>query len=460
MKNAVKLWSLGLALIATFAITSCDENETSAPNPFEVGFNSTTASLTEDGEDLEVTIDFGTPATTASTFEVALSGTAMYDTDYTTIPAATNGVISIPVAEGDESKMITITPNDNDAIEDNKTIIFTLTSDDELLTIGTNNVMTISMVEDDKPIISLATLTFEEVDIFTVNGNPAEFYNMRYIDRDELNVTQDPRDDANGQGRLLVSTDSINRKVAVVTLGSVEQTNDLGFSSFYYDPFENGNGLAGWRRLGVMSEVDQRTTNPDVHPRHSDGFIWGDQNPFGSGWNIVPDHDGEKAFRMSHIDGKVRLVIEAVDLLNYENVSVKFRLTTVRAEEYSIPKEGNENKPVELDIFAAINVPEQPSELTGEGVLDGAIRLPLLSREGAGMVPDGVVYPDDASQAPSNSADYFLIEDFEFNISEQFAIVNADASLSNVSLVVDFQTPGREPTCIYVDNIEFTGSEK
>lgn len=511
MKNAIKLWSLLLALLGTLFIYSCDDDD--EITPVEVTFSSVAAnSVAEDGDKADVIIRLSQAAPADATFDIALSGTAVYGTDYTTDPAASSNSLTISVTAGETSKTISIIPIDNEEVEGDKTITLALSTESTALMLGASSSLDFTIVEDDKPRVEITKLTFDEFDpnVTVYEGQTIiRPLRARYSDKNMFNVTtekiNDLVPDENGQGRRLlepVNTKAILGKVSHVPLAG---GTELGFQSFYFNTFSTGGGLisGSGRRYGVQTEIDQRDAvlpGGNLNGRLTAGVVLKDQNgedsvvytidevakvnqlfhdgfgPWGAdaytaSFNedfhsgnqgkftvFQPDYDdGVNSFRMSHIDGKARLVIDAADVSNYENIKVSFRLTTVRTNEYTSPLEGNESKPVELDIFAAVNVPfVDLSSQNGTNVMDGSTELILVDRSGASMIADGVVFPDGSG----TNDNYFQVEELEFDLSERFALAASGNDFNNVSLVFDFQTPSREPTCIYIDNIIFTGTEK
>jgi len=464
MKNVIRNLSLGLALMGVLTFYACDD-EDPTPVPVELSFSSAAVSIGENEGQVDVTIDFSRAAEVATSFQVNVGGTAEYGTDYTTTPAVVGGSANISVAVGETSKTVSITPIDNNEVEGNKTVTFALSTMEQGVELGATTQLEVTIVEDDKPIVTIATLGFEEIDV-NEGGSWEKPYRAQFFDRDIFNVNQMAMDDEDGQGRRLEESDSLRAKMSIQSYRPKAGQNDLGFDTYWFNVYNSDQDSPfGWSRFGVMTETDERDIYPDssfVRQTFHDGFSpWNPDAYGGQGaFTLYPDHDGEQAFRMSHIGAKLRLVIDPVDLSNYENVSVSFTLTTFRWEGFGTPEEGDEGKTVILDIFGAANVPTDIPQETknGTNVLGNFDRVSFLKREGAAMVPDGNVYSADAPAPNSEAA--FLVEELSYEISTGFATLYNDKDLNNISLVIDYQCPRKEPLAIYIDKIEFRGSEK
>ena len=76
---------------------------------------------------------------------------------FTSVPAATNGTITLPIAAGATEASFTVTPVDNDAFGDNAVVVFTLGNPTEALSLGTNVNHTFTINNDE-----IAWTSFEE----------------------------------------------------------------------------------------------------------------------------------------------------------------------------------------------------------------------------------------------------------------------------------------------------------
>ncbi|WP_420400819.1 HmuY family protein [Flagellimonas sp.] len=106
MKKLTFLYvSLFLAILS-----SCSSDDSEDLIDFSVTFSSATISTSETDTTKEITLNFSRAATEAGTITVSFTGeNAVYGTDFSTVPAATSGSISLPVAVGDLSTTISFT---------------------------------------------------------------------------------------------------------------------------------------------------------------------------------------------------------------------------------------------------------------------------------------------------------------------------------------------------------------
>ncbi len=144
MKKFIRI-GLSALLFAGFII-SCDDDE-STPQPVAISFSESAATLDE-GQTITGTLTFPA-APVAANVTISLTGNAVYGTDYTTSPAATSGQIVIAIAKGDTQKTISFTSIDNNVFEGDKTLIATLSTDSDLLNVGTISTYNIEIREND-----------------------------------------------------------------------------------------------------------------------------------------------------------------------------------------------------------------------------------------------------------------------------------------------------------------------
>ena len=179
---------LSFLMATTFAgiFVSCgsDDGGTIKVNTdFEIGFQSTTASVAESGAPVTVTVSFAS-APVAATLTAVVTGTAVYDTDYTTTPAVSGGEVSMSIAAGATEASFTLTPIDNADDGDNLTVVFTLQTT-EGITLGTNSSYTLTITDDDDPIEPGVTVIDEDFETFDDPGGGVDFMNMDWINAAE-----------------------------------------------------------------------------------------------------------------------------------------------------------------------------------------------------------------------------------------------------------------------------------
>ena len=130
-------------------LASCGDDDGPTTMPVSVEFSSSTLTLTE-GNIIVLTIDFAA-AEADGTFDVGITGTAAYSTDYTTSPDGASGSFTVNVVEGATFATIELTTLDNSDSDGTRTIIFTLSNGTGGIEIGTTSQLTVSIEDDETP---------------------------------------------------------------------------------------------------------------------------------------------------------------------------------------------------------------------------------------------------------------------------------------------------------------------
>ncbi|GJM31529.1 MAG: hypothetical protein DHS20C18_05300 [Saprospiraceae bacterium] len=103
--------------------------------------------LMENAEPKEISISFSKKAKKDGLIKVAVNtDTPMA---FHTEPAVSNGLLELPITKGDQSASFTITPVNNQIQDENRTIIFELSSVTEGFIIGTKKSFTLTITDDD-----------------------------------------------------------------------------------------------------------------------------------------------------------------------------------------------------------------------------------------------------------------------------------------------------------------------
>jgi hypothetical protein len=124
------------------------------PVPLSVNFSEVTASINENaGSSYQVLMQLTEPAIASGSFDIQFSGTAIEGTDYTSSLPPASATININVT--DTQFTFDITPIDDLEVKGDRTVILTITNPSNGFQIGTNNVHTLTIVEDDLPIFTL-----------------------------------------------------------------------------------------------------------------------------------------------------------------------------------------------------------------------------------------------------------------------------------------------------------------
>lgn len=104
----LRKWASACLLALTVALVSCEENE--PVRVFEASFDGSNAGLPAINASAEVQVRFSIPTLQEATVTVELTGLGVdYGDQFTTNPAASNGLISITVPAGSESASFTVT---------------------------------------------------------------------------------------------------------------------------------------------------------------------------------------------------------------------------------------------------------------------------------------------------------------------------------------------------------------
>ncbi|MCG8306891.1 MAG: DNRLRE domain-containing protein [Cytophagales bacterium] len=122
------------------------------PVPPSIGFESEAGAVDENkGESHAITIALSEPASVAGSFELAYAGTAENGVNYQT--DAPGGTVNIGI--GAEEVVVNITPIDDDLVEDDKTVVLTISNISNGFLPGSITAYTLTIVEDDLPKVIL-----------------------------------------------------------------------------------------------------------------------------------------------------------------------------------------------------------------------------------------------------------------------------------------------------------------
>ncbi len=150
MRNSLKFLSL---MFVAFALVSCGDDDASSPitiDPSALSFDTESLALLENGGETTINLTFENPAPVEGTITINLSGTATYGDDYTTVPAATDGAITLNFAEGDVTKSVAITPVADDTAEDDETILVGATTSIEAFDLAGLGEVTVNLIDVDR----------------------------------------------------------------------------------------------------------------------------------------------------------------------------------------------------------------------------------------------------------------------------------------------------------------------
>jgi hypothetical protein len=115
-----------------FSCSSDDMAEPGAPELPTIKFNNTSLNVEENSSStLNVDLSLSAALEEAGTITITIDdGSTATSSDYTTYPEASAGMIEISLPKGITSASFTVTPIDNDDLNDDKTIIFVISAAD------------------------------------------------------------------------------------------------------------------------------------------------------------------------------------------------------------------------------------------------------------------------------------------------------------------------------------------
>ncbi|BDD12524.1 hypothetical protein FUAX_49560 (plasmid) [Fulvitalea axinellae] len=130
------------------ALMACekDDSEDKATTPV-VSFSITETSLKETSGAFSVLLTCDNKLNTNATVEIALDGTAKYGEDYTTIPEASEGKVTLDIVEGEWKASFDIKPTKDDKNEENETVALELSvgPEEKAVVVGEKKAMTVTI---------------------------------------------------------------------------------------------------------------------------------------------------------------------------------------------------------------------------------------------------------------------------------------------------------------------------
>ena len=156
---------LPLFAIISFIAFSCTDDSITIDDvdieAIAAGLTETSLTIGEADPTKTITVNFGAEIPSNIKFNVAISGTAVYGTDYTTTLDEANEAYFLSVPAGATAKEFAFTPIDDDLLDaEDLTAIFTITSDDERIDLG-DGVFTVTIENDD---------IFTDIELFLLNS--------------------------------------------------------------------------------------------------------------------------------------------------------------------------------------------------------------------------------------------------------------------------------------------------
>ena len=150
----MKLKVLILSIVSCIAILSCDQDDDNNTNGTGVVDFTLTDLVEVENATLPMTINIGIDNYNhaGGTIELAITG-AEYGTDFTT--SKESATFTLDVAAQSLVSSFSISPVDDDEIEQNKILTITITNVTGALQLGENSSMTFTIIDNDDPLIAL-----------------------------------------------------------------------------------------------------------------------------------------------------------------------------------------------------------------------------------------------------------------------------------------------------------------
>ena len=154
--------NLAIGSADTYTLTITDNDKST------VNFAAASANVKEGDGEVTINLTLDQAPVTEQTVKVTLGGDAVYTTDYTTEPAASNGMITLTLPAGQATASVKVNLVNDFIVETDKVLTLTLSEPSANLLVGTSNAFTLNIADDDKSTISFASSTA------TVNENAGE----------------------------------------------------------------------------------------------------------------------------------------------------------------------------------------------------------------------------------------------------------------------------------------------
>lgn len=218
----------GLLFAGSFLLLgSCKEDPALPDNT--VGFESDALGFADDENELPITIRLSREASveTQVTVQVVPTGVA-YGMDFTTDPAATSGMITLPVVKGSASVSFTLIKEAGVLFDGDEQIVFTVTPADASLVAGSNAQLTVTFSE-------LIALSGE----MEINGGGPLYPNKVFIDLSANRQTAVPRTtwdfgfSSAGEFRVILNSSNgmMARALNKTDLNAVTAADTVGFGA-------------------------------------------------------------------------------------------------------------------------------------------------------------------------------------------------------------------------------------
>jgi hypothetical protein len=156
MKNvALRHWVINAFVVfISFAIFNCKKDDVQPPS--SLNFASSSGTVNENdagGIVVQIPSSAQTPGSGTITIKIK-PDSAVYGTNFTTVPAAANNLITINVSKGESAESFTVLPMNNNLFTGNFHIVFAIDTVSGSVKKGTDLNYTLTIVDDEKPSVA------------------------------------------------------------------------------------------------------------------------------------------------------------------------------------------------------------------------------------------------------------------------------------------------------------------
>ncbi|MFZ9982418.1 MAG: DUF5689 domain-containing protein [Cyclobacteriaceae bacterium] len=149
--NLIRSTAFLLLLAGAVIFNACKEDD---PIPVAtVSFTNSSQVIGEQSGEQTINITFSRPAAATGTVTVNYSSdNATYGNDFTTTPTGSSGSFEITIAKGQSAAQFKITPVNNNLLDGDKSVEFTLSDPEKGFELGANAELTVSITDDESPV--------------------------------------------------------------------------------------------------------------------------------------------------------------------------------------------------------------------------------------------------------------------------------------------------------------------
>lgn len=167
VRSGLRLFAAGF--VAASLLLACKDDD---PIPVAtVSFSSSIQLGGEQAGEQVITINFDKPAATDGSIDISWeSNDAEYSDNFTTSPAAEDGNVTLSISKGQSAAQFRVTPVNNNLLDGDRSIQFTLSEPTEGFAIGTVSELTFNITDDESPVQANFSVASSSVSEATAAG--------------------------------------------------------------------------------------------------------------------------------------------------------------------------------------------------------------------------------------------------------------------------------------------------